>query len=166
MTHEASQAAPLPFRLVERLFGAICVLCIFAMCIIMCWDVLFRYVLIRPLAWSQEVIQFLMAIAFSAGLPIVSLHHGHIVVDVVSTHFRGRTALAAGVFVQLAIGAFMALLCWACIGYAQRQMVNRDSTDWLHWPWHYATWTIAASSAVVVLICAASALRILRGAEQ
>lgn len=154
------------FRSIECFFKAICILCVFAMALVMCWDVLFRYIFISPLAWAQEVIQFLMAILFSAGLPIVALRHEHIVVDVFSARFKGATARTAAVFVHTVTGAFMALLSYSSGQFAIRQTETSDSTDWLKIPWSYATWAISCSSAVVALICIAMAVAVCRGTSR
>ncbi|HEV7372999.1 TRAP transporter small permease [Arenibaculum sp.] len=161
----AAEGRPAPVRLVERLFQAVCVLAIAAMCLVTCWDVLFRYVFAQPLPWSQEAIQFLMALLFFAGLPVATLHRQHIVVDVVSARFRGRGARIAGLAANLLSCAFAALLSFFSVQFALKLMAYGDRTPWLGLPWHLATWAAAVAFAAAALVWAAHARTALRGAS-
>ena len=150
----ATSRWPLPVRVAERLFRTISITAILAICLVMCWDVMFRYVLIQPLAWSQEIIQFLMAMMFFAGLPLATLRREHIVVDVISENFTGVWARLANLFAGILTIAYALLLTWYCAGFALKLMGYGDRTDWLGIPWHLAAWAASIAFAASAIASA------------
>ncbi|KGF70466.1 hypothetical protein LL06_04970 [Hoeflea sp. BAL378] len=141
--HSATARQPWPVSLAERIFSAIAIATVTGICFIMCWDVLFRYVLVRPLGWSGEAIQFLMSILFFAALPLATLRGDHVIVDVLSERFTGvlrqLSLLLAGVFLT----GYLLAMAWYCAGFALKLMSYGDRTDYLGLPLHSAAWAAA-----------------------
>lgn len=132
-------------HLAERIFAAIATAAVLAICFIMCWDVLFRYVLTRPLGWSGEVIQFLMSILFFAALPLATIRGDHVIVDVLSEHFTGLVRQLALALAGLLLAGYLLAMAWYCVGFALKLMAYGDRTDWLGLPWHLAAWAAAVA---------------------
>jgi TRAP-type C4-dicarboxylate transport system permease small subunit len=53
-------------------------------------DVLMRYILAKPVRGSSEMIQFAMALAIFAALPVVTRQREHITVGIAANLMRGR----------------------------------------------------------------------------
>ncbi|WP_180901590.1 TRAP transporter small permease [Martelella soudanensis] len=134
---------PWPIHFAERVFGAIAIGTVTGICFIMCWDVLFRYILVRPLGWSGEVIQFLMSILFFAALPLATLRGDHIIVDVLSERFTGVFKQFCLFLAGLLLTGYLLAMAWYCVGFARKLMSYGDRTDHLGWPLHLAAWAAA-----------------------
>lgn len=162
MASPARADRPLAVRVVDRLFQTVCATSILAITVVMCWDVTSRYLLSKPLPWSQEVIQALMAVLFFAGLPLATLRREHIVVDILSERLTGTAARVAGTVSGLVLGAYLLVLGWYSTGFAAKLMGYGDSTPWLGLPWHPVAWGAAiafAAAAVASLAWILAGLR-------
>lgn len=132
--------------------GTISVAALFLLCAVMSVDVFARYVFVRPLSWSGEVVKFLMSIIFFTALPIATLRGDHVVVDVLSRRFTGTVKRACGLIAGLVSAAVMGLFAWHGFDFAARLFNYGDRTYSLKLPLHYAAWAAAAAFAVSALI--------------
>ena len=132
--------------------GTISVAALFLLCGVMAVDVFARYVFVRPLSWSGEVVKFLMSIIFFTALPIATLRGDHVVVDVLSRRFTGTVKRVCGILVALISAAVMGLFAWHGVDFAARLLNYGDRTYSLKLPLHYAAWAAAAAFAVSALI--------------
>ncbi|MBO6900020.1 MAG: TRAP transporter small permease [Rhizobiaceae bacterium] len=148
---QATTRRTLLVSLAERLFAAIATAAVLAISFIMCWDVLFRYVLTRPLGWSGEMIQFLMSILFFAALPLATIRGDHVIVDVLSERFTGFFRLFASLLAGLLLAGYLVAMAWYCAGFALKLMAYGDRTDWLGLPWHLAAWAAAVAFAAAAV---------------
>lgn len=150
----AGAGTPAPRRLdpVAIVCGTISVTALFLLCAVMSVDVFARYVFVRPLSWSGEVVKFLMSIIFFAALPIATLRGDHVVVDILSRRFAGPVKRIGGLLAGLASAAVMGLFAWHGVQFAARLLKYGDRTYSLRLPLHYAAWAAAAAFAVSALI--------------
>lgn len=132
--------------------GTISVAALFLLCAVMSVDVFARYVFVRPLSWSGEVVKFLMSIIFFTALPIATLRGDHVVVDILSRRFTGTVKRVCGLLAGLASAAVMGLFAWHGFQFAARLLNYGDRTYSLKIPLHYAAWAAAAAFAVSALI--------------
>jgi TRAP-type C4-dicarboxylate transport system permease small subunit len=147
----AATGAPRPGP-VAIVCGTISVAALFLLCAVMSVDVFARYVFVRPLSWSGEVVKFLMSIIFFTALPIATLRGDHVVVDILSRRFTGTLKRVCGLAAGLVSAAVMGLFAWHGFQFAVRLLTYGDRTYSLRLPLHYAAWAAAAAFAVSALI--------------
>jgi TRAP-type C4-dicarboxylate transport system permease small subunit len=69
-------------RAVAPVLGGIAAAVLFALMVLTCTDVIGRYFLSQPVYGAFEITEMLLAALIFAGLPLVTLRHEHVTVDV------------------------------------------------------------------------------------
>jgi TRAP-type C4-dicarboxylate transport system permease small subunit len=69
-------------RTVTPVLGAVAAAVLFALMVLTCIDVIGRYFLSEPVYGGFEITEMLLAALIFAGLPLVTLRHEHVTVDV------------------------------------------------------------------------------------
>jgi TRAP-type C4-dicarboxylate transport system permease small subunit len=69
-------------RAVAPILGVVAAVVLFALMVLTCTDVIGRYFLSQPVYGAFEITEMLLAALIFAGLPLVTLRHEHVTVDV------------------------------------------------------------------------------------
>jgi TRAP-type mannitol/chloroaromatic compound transport system permease small subunit len=85
---------------------------IYAIVILMLWEVLSRYLLSSPTSWAPELATLIFGPFFLLGGPHLLHLGGHVAVDVASEHATGRLAIALKLIGLVLAAAFGAILLW------------------------------------------------------
>jgi len=83
---------------------------IYAIVLLMLWEVLSRYVFSAPTSWAPELATLIFGPFFLLGGPYLLHLGGHVAVDVASAHATGRLAVLlklAGLFLAAVFGAIL-----------------------------------------------------------
>jgi TRAP-type C4-dicarboxylate transport system permease small subunit len=115
-------------------------------------DVVGRYGFNRPVLGTDEMIAASMALLIFGALPLVTLQHGQISVDIGANMFHGAAKRMQHLVVSLlsaVIMAFMALQLWALAG---KTILNSDHSSMLHIPFGPLVYVMAVMSALTAFI--------------
>jgi len=117
---------------------------------VMLLEVFMRYVLGRPLIWSQEVTGMLNACMFLAAATPALRAGAHVTVDALAEKFPARlraAILAAGL--GLLFLPAIALIEWTAIGRAWRAFLSGEVDEVS--PWRHVLWPYYAAIALTLL---------------
>ncbi|WP_417253397.1 TRAP transporter small permease subunit [Celeribacter sp.] len=105
---------------------------IYAIVLLMLWEVLSRYVFSAPTSWAPELATLIFGPFFLLGGPYLLHLGGHVAVDVASAHATGRLAVAlklAGLFLAAVFGA---ILLWFSVPLVM-QSFSYGETSYSAW---------------------------------
>ncbi|PZX06027.1 TRAP transporter small permease subunit [Celeribacter halophilus] len=105
---------------------------IYAIVLLMLWEVLSRYVFSAPTSWAPELATLIFGPFFLLGGPYLLHLGGHVAVDVASAHATGRLAVLlklAGLFLAAVFGA---ILLWFSVPLVM-QSFSYGETSYSAW---------------------------------
>lgn len=105
---------------------------IYAIVLLMLWEVLSRYVFSAPTSWAPELATLIFGPFFLLGGPYLLHLGGHVAVDVASAHATGRLAILlklAGLFLAAVFGA---ILLWFSVPLVM-QSFSYGETSYSAW---------------------------------
>jgi len=105
---------------------------IYAIVLLMLWEVLSRYVLSSPTSWAPELATLIFGPFFLLGGPYLLHLGGHVAVDVVSAKATGRLAVGlklVGLFLSAVFGA---ILLWFSVPLVM-QSFSYGETSYSAW---------------------------------
>jgi len=105
---------------------------IYAIVLLMLWEVLSRYVFSAPTSWAPELATLIFGPFFLLGGPYLLHLGGHVAVDVASAHAMGRLAVLlklAGLFLAAVFGA---ILLWFSVPLVM-QSFSYGETSYSAW---------------------------------
>lgn len=105
---------------ITRLIEGIAFTMFAAMFLLTLAQVLFRYFLQIPVAWTEEAARALFVLASMAGIALAYQKREHIIVDVFYDAFPPRVRRALSIFFALAILGFLVLWARGAIGLIER----------------------------------------------
>lgn len=85
---------------------------IYAIVLLMLWEVLSRYVLSSPTSWAPELATLIFGPFFLLGGPYLLHLGGHVAVDVASASAKGQLAVALKLISLFLAAVFGAILLW------------------------------------------------------
>jgi TRAP-type mannitol/chloroaromatic compound transport system permease small subunit len=88
---------------------------VYAIVLLMLWEVLSRYLLSAPTSWAPELATLVFGPFFLLGGPYLLHLGGHVAVDVASANATGRVAVALKLVGFVLAAAFGAILLWFSI---------------------------------------------------
>lgn len=83
-----------------------------AMCLIMAFEVIMRYLFGKPTSWSMEYTSYLTVMVCFFGVAYVLRLKQHVIVDTVYSTFSKKTQHIISVFSYLAAFAFISVVTW------------------------------------------------------
>jgi len=111
------------------IFQAIASTCVMIIGIIVCYEIILRYVVHRPTIWVGEISSYLL-IWLSITAAVVSLEKGkHIKVDMLFAHLPHRVQTILNIFTSLVMMAFCGILIME--GY--RYFLEAYQAGWKHY---------------------------------
>ncbi len=114
-----SPRRPLPERIVAAIVAVLCAVVLAIGVVVVCLDVVFRYVLSNPLQWSDEVaIAVLVAITF-LGAALALYRSEHLGVRTVRNRLDGRWAERAD-----GVAAWVVLIVSVCLAWASLPLLQ------------------------------------------
>ncbi|SDD55566.1 TRAP transporter small permease [Ruegeria marina] len=120
----ADNAPFFPDRIVSGIIwicGALSTLLILWIFVQICVAVTFRYVIDRPLQWSDEMIGYLLVAAVMMGAAEALRRNDHIAIDLLTNRLPPRLQRAQAVFAQCCVIAFAVVVgvsIWDAISFA------------------------------------------------
>lgn len=111
----------------------------------------FRYVLNRPLSWTEEVARHLMIWAAFLGAAVAYRRKGHLGMDMLVTQFNKRWQGLVEEFVHLLSIWFFGLLVFYGIPLVEKTM--RQFSSAIRIPMGYIYASIPVGSALILLFC-------------
>jgi TRAP-type C4-dicarboxylate transport system permease small subunit len=96
--------------IVERIAAIPCMIAIGGMTVIVIVGVIFRYVLMNPLGWTEEAARYLMIWAASLAISLGIMKGEHVGISLLVNAFSPNLQRWIGVFVNLMILAFLWVL--------------------------------------------------------
>jgi C4-dicarboxylate transporter DctQ subunit len=124
-------------------------------------QVVFRYLGIDLLFWSEELVRYLLVWSVLIGATIVTARNAHVRVDIVDNMLPPAALRWLEVVNTLILIAFAAVLCWAGILFVQRSGVMTASMLGVRMSLVYSV--IPATAALDGLFLVARLILLLRG---
>lgn len=113
-------------------------------------DVFGRYVLNRPLAGADEIIEILMALLVYIALPVVSQRNAHVAVSLLSAALPARAVSIGDFVVRLLCAAVLGVIAWRLWVYAGS--LTRDVTEYLKIPQSPLVYVLSVFMAAAALV--------------
>lgn len=139
---------------------------VYAIVLLMLWEVLSRYLLAAPTSWAPELATLIFGPFFLLGGPYLLHIGGHVAVDILSDKATGLAALVlrlVGLVLAAAFGAillwFSAPLVWQSISYGE---TSYSAWNPVVWP---AKAFLPLASLLLLLQALADAVTTLAGKE-
>lgn len=123
-----------PGRWLERLFGAATGVLLAAVTLLTTADVVGRYLFNRPVSGAFELTEVLMALLIFAAVPLVSMRHEHIAVDLLDPVIPARLRGIQHRVIQVASAVILGVLAWVMVDQARQSALDRLATDTLRVP--------------------------------
>jgi len=125
---------------------ALACITLFVLMLMTFFDVVLRSVANQPIAAATELTRIMIAIVVFSVLPVISLHGGHISVDLIDPYLPARVRRIRAIMLAAVSGL---LLIWPAgqVGkLAERARDYGDVTEFLLIPTFYLTWFIAIAT--------------------
>lgn len=122
-------------------------------------DVIARYVFNSPVRGAFELTELMLVVLIYAGLPLVSHHQEHIVVDILEERMSRGVRRVLDVLANVASAVCLGGMAWLLVGKAQRLARDGDYTSVLHVPYMPFVWAMVVLVALTALIHLMLALR-------
>jgi len=140
-----------------RILSSVSAVTLFAMMLLVAFDVCGRYLFNAPISGSFEITEYLLALLVFAALPVVVHEDTHISVSVVENILKGRALFVQRILV-LAFGALsLAVIAWRMWTGGDKLAAGRQVTGYLELP----RAPIAYIAAVLAAIACAAALMLI-----
>lgn len=97
---------------ISEICGYICNIIIFILSVIIFYEVVVRYLFVKPTIWTTEISQYFLAALCFLGASYALKHKGHIMVDLFVSRLSSRTRNIFDAIVGLAALLFCAVLGW------------------------------------------------------
>ncbi len=117
-----------------------------------CYQIVMRYILRQPTAWSEPVLQ--MAIIYMVYLGIaVTFRRGALVsIDILQTYAQGRFATALRWFILICILILLGQMFWYGWAMAARAQVNIHPTLGISMMWAFISIPVGSVFAMIAVI--------------
>nr|WP_319251607.1 TRAP transporter small permease subunit [uncultured Celeribacter sp.] len=139
---------------------------VYAIVILMLWEVISRYMLSAPTSWAPELATLIFGPFFLLGGPYLLHLGGHVAVDVLSSAATGRLAKILQLVALILAGVFGAILLWFSLPLVW-QSFNYGETSYS--AWNPVIWPAKAflplSALLLTLQAVADAINTLFGEE-
>lgn len=124
---------------VEWGLSTLAAIAMFAVMMIVMFDVTMRYIFATPLAWSYDVISlYLMVAVFFLALGDTLHHHGHIAIDLLLPHMPIRLRHIGEAIGYAFTTVLVAMIAWEGWERMATAFVNNEATStviqWPMWP--------------------------------
>lgn len=106
-------------RHIERTLVVVAMTAFVVMLVATVSQVMFRYVLMISVSWTEELARILFVVSMFLGLAVATLRGEHIVVDFLLKRFRPPTVSVLQTLFALAAIAFLLVLGWGAIVMAK-----------------------------------------------
>jgi TRAP-type C4-dicarboxylate transport system permease small subunit len=146
-------------RAIEWTLGVVTAIVLFIMMTLTCVDVVGRYAFNRPVAGGLEMIEILVAATVFAALPLVTLRHEHVTVDLLDAVTPDWVLRAQHFLGYLLSAAVCGVLAWQLWIRAVRMLGYGDTTAVLRIPLYPLTYSMSALMGLSALIFLVLALR-------
>jgi TRAP-type transport system small permease protein len=120
--------------LIERIFGVLIALMLFAMMVVTFIDVLGRYTLNAPLPGAVEINELLLSVVVFGAFPLVTLHSEHVTINLLEGFFKGFANRLRRVFLVLLSCIVVAVMTWRLWEKAEVLASYGDRTNYLRVP--------------------------------
>ncbi|MBK0329787.1 TRAP transporter small permease subunit [Rhodobacteraceae bacterium F11138] len=98
-------------------------------------DVVGRYVLNSPLSGASEMTELLLIGVIFLGIPAITIDQDHLLIDLVTDHFRGAFKDWHHLLVQAIVMGFFAVTGWQVLEHAARLETYGEATVYLGVPY-------------------------------
>ena len=124
-------------RLVSQLCGYIAAGLVALAVVVVCHMVFVRYVLNQSTIWQTDLITYCITAATFIGSPYVLMTRGHVNVNVLPLHLRGRSRFALALFASIMSFAFCAVMTVMTFLFWKEAWDNRWVSDTM---WRARLW--------------------------
>lgn len=128
---------------------------VYAIVLLMLWEVLSRYVMHAPTSWAPELATLVFGPFFLLGGPYLLHVGGHVAVDVVSERATGRTAHVLKIVGFILAAAFGAILLWFSVPLAIQSWEYGETS---YSAWNPVIWPAKAFLPLAAALLLAQAL--------
>ncbi len=151
------------FDVVEKVVKNLMLLLLAGMVVLISMQVGFRYILNRPLAWTEEVARHLLIWAALLGTALAYRRRGHLGMDVLVLQLSKTWQRRIEGIVHLLSAAFFGVLFFNGIPLVERTMHQLSSA--IRIPMGYIYASVPAGSALVVLFAIEKLVRLYAGPD-
>jgi len=116
----------------NRLLFALAKWLVYAIVLLMLWEVLSRYMLASPTSWAPELAMLIFGPFFLLGGPYLLHLGGHVAVDILSEKATGRLATVLALIGYVLAAVFGAILLWFSVPLAM-QSFSYGETSYSAW---------------------------------
>jgi len=125
---------------------------LFAMMVLTSADVIGRYVLNAPISGAFEIVQYLMAIAVFAALPVTTANDSHLSVSLIPPTMRDPIGRMHKVFIRLFSAIALLIIAWRMASQAQILANSQQVSGYLQLPLAPIAAVMAIFAAIAFLI--------------
>lgn len=138
---------------------------LFAMMVLTSADVTGRYVLNAPISGAFEIVQYLMAIAVFAALPVTTASDSHLSVSLIPQTMRGPIGRAHKIFIRLVSAIALLIIAWRMASQAQILETSQQVSGYLQLPLAPIAAVMAIFATIAFLIIVVKLVAALRGRD-
>ena len=138
---------------------------LFAMMVLTSADVIGRYVLNAPISGAFEIVQYLMAIAVFAALPVTTASDSHLSVSLIPPTMRDPIGRVHKIFIRLFSAIALLVIAWRMASQAQILETSQQVSGYLQLPLAPIAAVMAIFAAIAFLIIVVKLVAALRGRD-
>ncbi|MGH7265631.1 MAG: TRAP transporter small permease [Candidatus Rokuibacteriota bacterium] len=148
---------------IDRAIEALSALLMGALALLVFLGVVYRYVLVAPIAWIEEIVRLCLVWVTFLGAYLAMRRGQHIAMDVVYERLGRRGRRVADAVGTLLLALFFLVLAWYGTAYAQAFMGARS--PFLGFPQGVTYFALPAGAVLLLLALAPAARRLVRPAD-
>ena len=138
-------------RQLSNLMNYLSAVCVMAMMLLTCADVLLR-LFKHPILGTYELVGLLGALTIALAIPATTLNKGHVAVEFVVEKLPFKTRKVCTVITTLLSISLFALIAWQSFLYANILRSTGEVTLSLQMPFYPIVYAISAASLLVCLV--------------
>jgi TRAP-type C4-dicarboxylate transport system permease small subunit len=137
--------------LIEMTSGIFCVLLFAAMILVTLLGVFFRYVMLNPFEWTEELARFLMLALSFLAINIALRKREHIAIQFLAQKLPNKVSKVLNYFVDILVGLFLVVLMKQGYLMATRTLLTASTLN-ISMFWIYLTVPLGAFLTILQLI--------------
>ncbi len=138
-------------RLLADLMNYLAAICVMAMMLLTCADVLLR-LFKRPILGTYELVGLFGALTIALAIPATTLNKGHVAVDFLVDKLPPSARKTCSIITTLLSISLFALIAWQSFLYAEILRSTGEVTLSLQMPFYPIVYTISAAALMVCFV--------------
>ncbi len=138
--------------LVEKVFGLLVALMLFAMMVVTFIDVVGRYAFDAPLPGSVEINELLLGVLVFGAFPLVTMRNEHVTINLLEKFFKGFADRLRRIILALLSCIVVGVMTWQLWQKAMILVSYGDRTNYLGVPLAPITFFMSAAAGLTTIV--------------